>query len=54
MFADLGRHFPGLRFRVVDEQGLLRPNMRLFVNGEQAATSLACCGRTTSSPWCWR
>ncbi len=33
LFADLDRRHPGLRFRVVDEQGLLRPNMRLFVNG---------------------
>ena len=33
MFADLDRQFPGLRFRVVDEQGQLRPNMRVFVNG---------------------
>ena len=33
MFHDLDRRYPGLRFRVVDEQGLLRPNMRLFVNG---------------------
>lgn len=33
LFADLDRRFPGLRFRVVDERGLLRPNMRLFVNG---------------------
>lgn len=33
MFDDLDRHYPGLRFRVVDEQGQLRPNMRLFVNG---------------------
>ncbi|MCC6248261.1 MAG: MoaD/ThiS family protein [Rubrivivax sp.] len=33
MFADLDRRYPGLRFRVVDEQGQLRPNMRLFVNG---------------------
>ncbi len=33
MFADLERRFPGLRFRVVDEQGRLRPNMRIFVNG---------------------
>lgn len=32
LFADLDRRYPGLRFRVVDEQGLLRPNMRLFVN----------------------
>jgi sulfur-carrier protein len=33
LFDDLDRRFPGLRFRVVDEQGLLRANMRLFVNG---------------------
>jgi molybdopterin synthase sulfur carrier subunit len=33
LFADLERRYPGLRFRVVDEQGLLRPNMRIFVNG---------------------
>lgn len=33
LFADLERRYPGLRFRVVDEQGRLRPNMRLFVNG---------------------
>ena len=33
MFADLDRLYPGLRFRVVDEQQRLRPNMRVFVNG---------------------
>jgi molybdopterin converting factor small subunit len=33
LFNDLDRRYPGLRFRVVDEQGLLRANMRLFVNG---------------------
>ena len=33
LFADLDRSYPGLRFRVVDEQNLLRPNMRIFVNG---------------------
>jgi len=33
LFTDLDRRYPGLRFRVVDEQGLLRPNMRVFVNG---------------------
>jgi molybdopterin converting factor small subunit len=33
LFDDLERRYPGLRFRVVDEQGLLRANMRLFVNG---------------------
>jgi sulfur-carrier protein len=33
LFEDLDRRHPGLRFRVVDEQGQLRPNMRIFVNG---------------------
>jgi sulfur-carrier protein len=33
LFADLDSRYPGLRFRVVDEQNQLRPNMRLFVNG---------------------
>ncbi len=34
--ADLDRRYPGLRFRMVDEQECLRPHVRLFVNGEQA------------------
>lgn len=33
LFADLERRYPGMRFRVVDEQDRLRPNMRIFVNG---------------------
>lgn len=33
LFVDLDRRYPGLRFRVVDEQNRLRPNMRVFVNG---------------------
>jgi molybdopterin converting factor small subunit len=33
---DLDRRFPGLKFRVVDEQGRVRPHMRLFV-GRQGA-----------------
>lgn len=33
LFDDLERHYPGLRFRVIDEQGQLRPNMRVFVSG---------------------
>ena len=33
LFADLDRRYPGLRFRVIDEQSQLRPNMRIFVNG---------------------
>jgi sulfur-carrier protein len=31
---DLNRQFPGLRFRVVDEQGNLRQHMRIFINDE--------------------
>lgn len=33
---DLDRQFPGLRFRVVDEQGRLRQHMKVFVNDEAA------------------
>lgn len=33
LFDNLDTRYPGLRFRVVDEQGRLRANMRLFVNG---------------------
>ncbi len=36
LVADLDRRYPGLRFRIVDEQDCLRPHIRLFVNGEQA------------------
>ena len=35
LLADLDRRYPGLRFRVVNEQDQLRPHMRFFVNGEQ-------------------
>ena len=35
LLADLDRQFPGLRFRIVDEQESMRPHMRFFVNGEQ-------------------
>ena len=35
LLADLDRRYPGIRFRVIDEQGALRPHMRLFVNGAQ-------------------
>jgi sulfur-carrier protein len=35
LLADLDRHYPGLRFRVIDEQDKMRAHMRFFVNGEQ-------------------
>lgn len=30
VMADLDRQFPGLRFRMIDEQDALRPHMRVF------------------------
>lgn len=35
---DLDRQYPGIRFRIIDEQGGMRPHMRFFVNGDQAMT----------------
>ena len=35
LLADLDRQYPGLQFRVIDEQGKIRGHMRFFVNGEQ-------------------
>lgn len=35
LLIDLDRQYPGLRFRVIDEQDNMRPHMRFFVNGEQ-------------------
>jgi molybdopterin synthase sulfur carrier subunit len=36
---DLDRRFPGLKFRVIDEQARIRPHMRLFI-GKDAARDL--------------
>jgi molybdopterin converting factor small subunit len=33
---DLERRYPGIRFRVIDEQDRIRRHIRIFVNGEQA------------------
>jgi sulfur-carrier protein len=35
VLADLDQRFPGIRFRVVDEQGRLRQHVNLFVNQER-------------------
>lgn len=35
VLQDLDRHYPGIRFRVVDEQDRLRKHIRFFVNREQ-------------------
>jgi molybdopterin converting factor small subunit len=35
VLADLDRQYPGIRFRMVDEQDRIRRHMRVFVNGDQ-------------------
>lgn len=36
LLGDLDRRYPGIRFRVVDEQGAIRPHIKFFVNRELA------------------
>ena len=38
LLADLDRQFPGIRFRMIDEQDAIRRHMRVFVNGDEART----------------
>jgi molybdopterin synthase sulfur carrier subunit len=33
--TDLDHRYPGMRFRIIDEQGQIRPHIRFFVNGAQ-------------------
>jgi molybdopterin converting factor small subunit len=34
LLVDLDAQFPGIRFRVIDEQGRLRQHMKIFVDQE--------------------
>ena len=34
LLRDLDRSFPGMRFRIVDEQGRLRKHMKVWVNAD--------------------
>jgi molybdopterin converting factor small subunit len=36
VLAALDRQFPGLRFRIIDEQNEIRQHIRIFVNQETA------------------
>ena len=41
---DLDLRFPGIRFRMIDEQDRIRPHIKIFLNGDQAfdlATAVA-------------
>jgi len=35
LLADLDRQYPGIRFRIVDEQDRIRRHIRIFINGAQ-------------------
>jgi molybdopterin converting factor small subunit len=36
VLGDLEQRFPGIVFRMIDEQDRIRPHMRLFVNSQEA------------------
>ena len=38
LLADLDRRYPGIRFRMIDEQDAIRPHIRIFVNRSLAPT----------------
>ena len=35
VLADLDAAYPGIRFRMIDEQNRIRRHIRIFVNGDQ-------------------
>jgi len=35
LLTDLDRRYPGIRFRMMDEQSHIRRHIRIFVNGHQ-------------------
>lgn len=38
VLRDLDRQYPGIMFRVVDEQDSIRPHMNIFVNEDRTRT----------------
>ena len=38
LLEDLDRAYPGIRFRVVDEQDRIRPHIKIFVNRSPASS----------------
>ena len=38
VLADLDRRYPGIRYRMIDEQDAIRPHIKIFVNREQASS----------------
>ena len=46
LVADLDRRYPGIRFRLVDEQGRLRTHMKVFVNQDLVRDLTTALGRS--------
>ena len=44
VLVDLDRRYPGMRFRMIDEQDRVRPHIRLFVNTAEARDLSAAVG----------
>ena len=38
VLVDLDRRYPGIRFRMIDEQDAIRRHIRMFVNGDEVRT----------------
>ena len=38
LLADLERAYPGMRFRMIDEQDRIRPHIRVFINQREVTT----------------
>jgi sulfur-carrier protein len=38
LLEQLEQRYPGIRHRIIDEQGRIRPHIRFFVAGEMATT----------------
>ena len=50
LLADLDRQYPGIRFRMIDEQDRMRRHVRFFVNGDaDLRPAPAPCSRPTRS-----
>jgi sulfur-carrier protein len=41
LLDDLDAHYPGIRFRIIDEQGAIRPHLRIFLNRRDMIRSLS-------------
>jgi molybdopterin synthase sulfur carrier subunit len=46
LLLDLDRQYPGIRFRMIDEQDAIRRHMKIFVNRERIADLSTALGST--------